>query len=66
MPWPCSFLFAFSFSAKEKFDLEKWAEVYLVIEQDGTEVRKHIIIKLQLKEKEMTVENIIGAKTSMF
>jgi len=24
--------------AKEKFDLDKWTEVYLVIEQDGTEV----------------------------
>ena len=30
----------FAFLAKEKFDLDKWTEVYLVIEQDGTEVRK--------------------------
>ena len=27
------------FSAKEKFEIEEWLEVYLVIEEDGTEVR---------------------------
>ena len=25
-------------SAKEKFEIEEWLEVYLVIEEDGTEV----------------------------
>ena len=27
-----------STSAKEKFEIEEWLEVYLVIEEDGTEV----------------------------